>query len=311
MNCHSTYRRHGLIANRRRTAVGICVLLLLSTPPAWCQVPRPPVVVIPPEVVPQPPLEPDRPDVTNGTHIVDIGLLQIEVGALFSKASGDRRNGGTPVTARVGLSDWLEMRIGGDGWLVSQDPHGRESGIGNLQLGMKLRLWADPGGIPVLSILPTVNLPTASEAKGFGSGQADVTVAVLTGTDIRTRGHVDLNYGIGLIGAGTGVPRFAQHLVSVSASAEVPGPVTPYVEAFWISRQDTDGGPVIATDAGAIYVLNPRWAIDGGVQVGLSASAPSLAAFAGVSVVVGNILGEHGVHARQRQAAKRGPARAR
>ena len=25
-------------------------------------------------------LEPDRPDVTNGTHIVDVGLLQIEVG---------------------------------------------------------------------------------------------------------------------------------------------------------------------------------------------------------------------------------------
>jgi outer membrane putative beta-barrel porin/alpha-amylase len=309
MSCRTTNRRRDFRANSFRTAFGVGVLLLLATRPVRAQAPRPPADANPPEAVP--PLEPDRPDVTNGTHIVDVGLVQMEVGVLFSKASGERRNTATPITARVGLSDWLELRIGGDGWLVSNDPQGHQSGIGNVQLGMKLRLWADPGGIPVLSVLPTVNLPTASEAKGLGSGQADVTVAVLTGTDIRRRGHIDVNYGIGLIGAGTGLARFAQHLISVSASAEIPGPVTPYVEAFWISRQDPDGGSVVATDAGAIYVLSPRWAIDGGLQVGLSPSAPTLAAFGGLSVVVGSILGEHGVHARQRQAAKRGPPRAR
>ncbi len=29
-------------------------------------------------------------------------------------------------------------------------------GLGNVQIGAKLRLFADPGGVPVLSILPTV-----------------------------------------------------------------------------------------------------------------------------------------------------------
>jgi len=29
-------------------------------------------------------IEPDRPDVTNGTHIVDIGLLQLEIGGLYT-----------------------------------------------------------------------------------------------------------------------------------------------------------------------------------------------------------------------------------
>src|SRR5262249_30116788 len=245
MSCGTRHRHRDFSANPfHAAALWIGVLLLLATRPVWAQAPGPPVDAIPPAAAQ--PLEPDRPDVTNGTHIVDIGLLQIEVGVLFSKASGERRNLGTPMTARVGLTDWLEMRVGGDGWLVARDPQGHQSGIGNVQLGMKLRLWADPGGIPVLSILPTVNLPTASEAKGFGSGQADVTVAVLTGTDIRTRGHVDVNYGVGLIGAGTGASRFAQHLISVSASAEIPGPVTPYLEAFWISRQDPDGGSVVA-----------------------------------------------------------------
>jgi hypothetical protein len=257
------------------------------------------------DIAGQNPLEPDRPDVTNGTHIVDVGLLQMEVGGIWTRSASGQYNTGTPTAFRLGLSEWLEARISGDGFLAVTDPTGTAHGIGNVQLGAKLRLWADPGGVPVLSILPTVNLPAASESKGLGSGQADYTIAVLTGTDFLTRGHVDINYGIGRIGAGSGLPRYTQHLVSWSASAEIPGPVTPYLEGFWFSRQDPDGGPVFAMDTGAIYVINPRLAFDGGVQVGLTEAAPDLSAFAGMSVVLGNVLGDHGVHARQRETARR------
>ena len=253
-------------------------------------------------------LEPDRPDVTNGTHIVDVGLMQMEVGGVWNRNGVGQHSSSTPTTIRLGLSDWLEARVSGDGFLSATDASGSQHGIGNVQIGAKLRLWADPGGVPVLSILPTVNLPAASESKGLGSGQADFTIAMLTGTDFLTRGHVDVNYGIGRIGAGTGLPRFTQHLVSWSASAEIPGPVTPYLEGFWFSRQDPGGGQVAALDTGAIYVVNPRLAFDGGVQVGLTDAAPSLSAFAGMSVVIGNVLGDHGVHARQREVARRGAA---
>src|SRR2546430_1492092 len=53
----------------------------------------------------------DRPDVTNGTHIVDIGLLQIEIGGLYTHATAGEHAAGTPMTARVGLTEWLEARI--------------------------------------------------------------------------------------------------------------------------------------------------------------------------------------------------------
>ena len=128
---------------------------------------------------------------------------------------------GTPFTARIGVTDWLEARVGTDGILMQSDGVTHVTGIGGTQIGAKLRLWTDPGGAPVLSILPTVNLPTASVEKGFGSGSADVTVAMLTGTDFLGRSHVDINYGIGSIGGSDGTRHFAQHLVSVSASAVV------------------------------------------------------------------------------------------
>ena len=250
-------------------------------------------------------IEPDRPDVTNGTHIVDIGLLQIEMGGLYTRAGAGQRSLGSPFTARAGLTEWLEARVGTDGLLIATDGITRHAGLGNTQLGAKLRLWADPGGVPVLSLLTTVNLPTADRDKDLGSGDADYTLAVLTGTDVGRHWHVDVNYGIGSIGAGNGRPHFAQHLASVSTSVAASDNWNPYIEAFWFSRQEVDGGAIVAMDAGAIYELGSRFALDGGLEFSRRGSTTNVAAFGGLSMVVGNILGNHGVHARQRQLQAR------
>ncbi len=250
-------------------------------------------------------IDPDRPDVTNGTHIVETGLLQLEMGVLYTRVASAQRAFGSPLTARVGLTDWLEARVGTDGFLSQTDENGRASGVGNTQFGAKLRLWADPGGIPVLSILPTINLPTADPDKGLGSGKADFTVALLTGTDIGRHGHVDINYGIGAIGSPNDQPRFAQHLVSVSASAAVTDNWNPYLEVFWFSRQEAGGGPLASIDGGAIYQIGTRYALDGGLQFGVSGNAPRFAVFGGLSLIVGDVLGSHGPEERQRRARLR------
>jgi hypothetical protein len=249
------------------------------------------------------PIEPDRPDVTNGTHIVDVGLLQIEAGAQHARL-GAQRSFGTPVTLRVGLSEWLEARVSDDGFLRQSDNVSTVSGGGNVQLGAKVRLFADPGGVPVLSVLPTVNLPVASAAKGLGSGDTDVTLAVLSGTDLGRTSHVDFNYGVGTIGAGQGRPHFSQHLLSVSLSHSLTEQLSPYVEGFWFSRQDPDGGRVFSIDFGLIQAFSARFAVDGGAAFGLTNAAPGFTLFGGISVIVGDVLGDHGVIARQRKAAR-------
>ena len=137
-------------------------------------------------VPPLAPIAPDRPDVTNGTNIVEVGLLQVEFGAQHTRM-GTQQSAATPVTIRIGLFEWLEARAGTDGFLHQTDAGSSVSGVGNVQLGAKVRLFADPGGVPVLSILPTVNLPVASASKGLGSGETDVTLVCLTGTDLGGR----------------------------------------------------------------------------------------------------------------------------
>jgi len=244
-------------------------------------------------------IEPDQPDVTNGTHIVSGGLTQIEFGGIYSHDAAAQKTASMPFTIRIGVADWLEARVGADGVLTQQNGATRATGFGNVQLGAKLRLWADPGGVPVFSVLPTINLPMASAANGLGSGDVDLTLALLTGTDIGSHGRVDFNYGIGSIGGGAGRGRFVQHLLSTSISAAAGPRWNPYVEVFWFSRTEIDGTPETSVDSGAIYELGTRFAIDGGIQAGIHGPASTFAVFGGLSIVVGPDA--DGVHARHRR----------
>lgn len=243
-------------------------------------------------------IEPDRPDVTDSTHIVPTGIVQIEFGGLYTRDSPEQSGATSPFTVRFGLADWVEARFGADGIATQNGPNTAATGFGNIQVGAKLRLWADPGGAPVLSILPSVNLPTADSTKGLGSGDADYTVALLTGTDIYTRGHIDVNYGIGAIGAGQGRPHYVQHLLSASLSEALTDRWNPYVEVFWFSRTDIDGSPETSLDTGVIYELGSYLALDGGVQFGLAGPSSDFGIFGGVSVIVG---GKRALNGRQRK----------
>jgi hypothetical protein len=253
-------------------AAGVACAILIATTPAFTQSPTPD----------RDRIEPDRPDVTNSAHLVGTGRLQIEIGGAYTRASRELTGFGSPVLARVGVSEWIEARIGADGWVARTEGNARQSGFGNVQAGAKLRLLSDSHGAPIVSVLPAINLPTASASKGLGSGDADYTLTVLTGADVGVRGHVDVNYGFGQIGAGGG-RHFTQHLVSVSASVSAER-WDPYAEVFWLSAQDPEGGAVAAIDVGAIYHVRNHLALDGGLQIGFSHTAPDLAIFAGLSL---------------------------
>ena len=272
------------MSNGERRTLALLVTLLLIAIPALGQT----------EVA----IEPDRPDVTDGTRIVPTGLIQIEFGGMYTRDTPEQTGATSPFTIRIGIADWIEARFGADGVATQNGPDANGTGFGNIQLGAKVRLWAQPGGAPVLSILPSINLPTADASKGLGSGDADFTIALLTGTDIRKRGHIDFNYGVGAIGGGDGRPHYVQHLLSASLSEAVTDRLNPYVEVFWLSRTGIDTAPETAIDTGVIYELGSHLALDGGVQFGVAGPASDFGIFGGVSVILG---GERNLNGRDRK----------
>ena len=46
-------------------------------------------------------------------------------------------------------------------------------GMGDLQVGGRLRLFGKAGGLPPVSVVTQMNLPTADPASGLGTGRVD------------------------------------------------------------------------------------------------------------------------------------------
>ena len=260
---------------------------------------------------PAPPILPANDDVTDGTDTTDTGLLQVELGGVFTRTDASTRTGGTPLLLRYGAFDWLEVSAGTDGYLTQRARAGATSGLGNTLIGARVRLFAARGGLPILSVLPTVVLPTASRTKGLGSGDTDAAIAVISGRDLPGRSHVDLSYGAASIGDGEG-GRLAQHNAFVSGTLGVTPAWSPGITLTWLSRQDAATGRALLLSADSVVTLSRRLAVDVSVVAGLNRAAPDVEISAGLSVVVGELDLDDGVHARRhrlRLRRKRGPKR--
>jgi outer membrane putative beta-barrel porin/alpha-amylase len=234
-----------------------------------------------------PVIEPDRPDLTNSVNTVEPGLFQIEFGAAYTR-DGSARTVGLPLTGRFGVTNRFELRIDATSVESEVAENVRTTGIGDIAAGVKLRLWYGRGGLPPSSLEPAINIPAKSSHKGLMFDDPDYTVTWLTGLDVGSRAHVDVNYRIGAIGEGRGSARFTQHAASISTSFTTAENWSPYVEVYWISRQESDGTAVSAIDTGVIRTITPRLAVDAGVQLGVSHAAPALALFGGVSTIIGH-----------------------
>src|SRR5437764_15471911 len=104
------------------------------------------------------PIDADRPHVGTGTHLVDPGAVELEIGGQYQ---GDRRERtfASPMLVRVGVNDRIEARIGSDG-LVGRQGAQQARGIGNLQVSAKVPI-AGPSDAPMISVMPAVTLGTA------------------------------------------------------------------------------------------------------------------------------------------------------
>jgi hypothetical protein len=248
----------------------------------------------------EPQIQPDRPDVTNATYTVPKGLVQIEVGAQHSRVPVSGESTATPVSVRVGITHWFEGRVDSDGLARDKEPSATSTQFPGLTVGGKFRLWAPRNGSPAITVMPAVALPW-----GRPGGGTDYLLRVISGGDLPRSVHLDVNYGVGGIAADQG-GHFLQQMASASANVGVGKHWNPYAEIYWFSRLQPDARQAVSIDTGAMYTVNERLALDGGVAFGLTAAANGPAVFGGLSIIVAGI-GAHGnVHARLLEAQARG-----
>jgi hypothetical protein len=233
-------------------------------------------------------VEPDRPTVSTSTHTVPVKALQVEVGLEYARSHQDssptERRLALQTSLRTGLTDRLEVRLDGEP-LVRLQEDSDDVGLGDLAVGVKARVFEPPAGQgwPTLGVRPFVKIPTARTP--IGSGRLDAGALLLADQDLPWELQLTVNAGLVAVGQRHGI--LLQGLASASLSREFWGRLSPFLEGFFASREEQEGRDTVGVDAGAIYLVTRRVAVDAAAEVTLNRRRPDYALRTGVSLLVG------------------------
>jgi hypothetical protein len=123
----------------------------------------------------------DRPDFTEASSTVGLGVAQLEMGYTYTRSAKIDAHSWGELLLRYGVfANWLELRAAVSPVSVVSD--GTYSGAEDLYLGTKLWLMQQDEWLPEVAVVYQMTVPTGSPA--FTSGHVLPGVNVLYGWDI-------------------------------------------------------------------------------------------------------------------------------
>ncbi len=219
---------------------------------------------------PDEPLITDRPDFTEASSVVGLGILQLETGYTYTydKDTADRTIGHSyPETLlRYGiLANWLELRLA---WNYGDENVSgvSTSGADDLYLGFKIGLTPQDGLLPEMAIIPQMTVPTGSSDRTESEVLAGLNW--LYGWDINdclaTGGSTQFNRALDEA-TDDGYTQWAQSWTIAYSLADRLGAYTEYY-GFYPNDADT-ASTEHYFNGGLTYLLSDdvQWDIRGGV----------------------------------------------
>lgn len=231
---------------------------------------------------------PNRPGVANPADVTQEGVLELEYGwDRGFRGSESKTHTAAAGFLRFGLTEDLELRLGMENYLSqhSQDREGRRSGVGDTTPGFKYRFIEEEGFWPTLSFAYEVKIPTASRKKGLGSGRTDHLLLFLASKDLLGL-EWEFNYQLGWIGKEGKKSFDDSHLLALSFSRPLFGPLGIQGEIYGSPRVNQQTPGIISTDWALTYNVTSRVVLDAGVDIGLNSAARDITYFAGVTIAL-------------------------
>jgi hypothetical protein len=224
-----------------------------------------------------PELETDRPDITEASTVVMPGVWQLETGLLFQSDRIDPTTAhdvsAPNVLLRLGVAPRLELRIDAEGFVeesLSTPGTARASGVSDVELAIKYKLFDQEQVGLDIAIIPLISLPVGSD--DFTSGGYDPTVKLTWSRDL-ARG-----FGLGgnvivssITEAGA---RFTQTAISASLGHGLGEGWGGFWELYGASSLSRDGGRAWLFDTGITHTLGANAQLDLSVGRGLTEDAP-------------------------------------
>ena len=235
-------------------------------------------------------IDPDRPDLSFSAKTVGAGRVQVETGMLLERtrmaAEPTERRLLAETTLRIGIGEAFELRVDGEP-IVRLRGADDATDVGDFRLGAKWRFLdaAEGAARPALALLPFVKLPTAPTP--VGTGKADYGLLLLASFELPADWALDANAGVIAVGQTGSTGHLVQAVVSASLSRKLGAALTTFGEIFYASREEWSGRDQVAMDAGIVWTVLPRLALDAAVGTSLYGRVPDVFVRAGGSVRFG------------------------
>jgi hypothetical protein len=223
------------------------------------------------------PIEPDRPDFTEGTGIIPAGHWQVEGGYTFSRVEDERDSTLGELLVRVPLEESVEARfnVGSYDWIHGGGP--KVQGYEDPEVGVKIRL---PASHPELALLFLTTVPVGG--KDLTADAWQPTVKLAAGWDLSDRFSLSSNLNLSYLAEGS--ERFSQVAASLSAGLSLTDRLGAFLEAYGFS-QETSGGPATEyVDSGFSYGVTNDLSVDVRAGAGLNDASPDYFVGAGGAV---------------------------
>jgi hypothetical protein len=229
-----------------------------------------------------PPISPDRPDSTNGTDIVPLGMLQLESGVTFATVGDETSIGVGELNFRLPLARGFEIFLQAVSWAHEGTGGASESGLTDSAIGCKIRLLngrpGAAGASPRVALLLVTSLPTGSKEFQDPRLQPQATLAL----DLDLTSSLSLSTNLGVMHADDDGERYVQAYGGLSLGFAIGGPWSGFLEGFaWQSVSD-GGTSERVVDAGVQLLLGNDVMLDG--RVGRTGGDGPHSTFGGLGV---------------------------
>jgi hypothetical protein len=231
---------------------------------------------------------PNRPTVANPADITQYGVLEVEWGYDHLWPARDLTQTSTGGLLKFGLLCDVELRWNTTPYLSQADPTGTHRTYGDNWLGPQVRFYRQTAHVPSMAVSYALKIPSADTTYGLGSGRVDHALTFLASKDIG-KFHADFNateLWIGRAGA-SGFDRNQQ--MNLAVSHGLVGGLQIQGEWYGDTRLNATSPEFVSSLWALTYAVTPRFVIDSGYELGLTAGGPHRHVFAGLTYSIGNL----------------------
>ncbi len=231
---------------------------------------------------------PNRPTVANPADITQYGVLELEYGWDHGWPASGQSFTDAGGLVKFGLLCNVELRWTTTSYLKQTDSTGTQSGFGDNWIGPQIVFYKQTRAVPSIAASYAVKIPSASFARGLGSGRVDHQFTLLVSKDLYGF-HFDFNASAFLVGR-PGAPGFDQNAQFNLAFAHSLYKTLQLQGEFYGNTTLNPLTPGFASGLSAIvWSVTPRLEIDAGLDTGMTHFAPRRRIFAGFTYSIANL----------------------